>query len=76
MNKNAIIPNVYISLVSYCIKMHKASQFTKGDRNLSMLKDLVLITKLSDTLLNSVITNLFSIEIVYLFPEITVGVVK
>ena len=36
-------------------------------------KDLVLITKLSD---NSVIMNLFSIQIVYLFPEVTVGVVK
>ena len=56
--------------------MHKASQFTKGDRNLSILKDLDLITKLSDPLLDSVITNLFSIEIVYLFPEVTVGVVE
>ena len=40
-------------------------------------KDLVLITKLSDTLVkNSVIMNLFSKESVYLFPEVTVGVVK
>ena len=25
MNLKAIIPNVYISSISYCIKMHKAS---------------------------------------------------
>ena len=41
-----------------------------------MQKDLVLITKLSGIWKNSVIMNLFSIEIVYLFPEVTVGVVK
>ena len=39
-------------------------------------KEFVLITKLSDICKNSVIMNLFSIEIVYLFPEVTVGVVK
>ena len=35
-------------------------------------KDLELMTHGN----NSVIMNLFSIEIVYLFPEVTVGVVK
>ena len=25
MNLNAIVPNVYISSISYCIKMHKTS---------------------------------------------------
>ena len=47
--------------------MHKASH-----RNLFMQKDLVW-HKIGN---NSVIMNLFSIEIVYLLSEVTVGVVK
>ena len=39
-------------------------------------KNLVLIRKLYTHGNNSVIMNLFSIEIVYLFPEVTVSVVK
>ena len=41
-----------------------------------MQKDLVLITNCLTHGNNSVIMNLFSIEIVYLFPEVTVGVIK
>ena len=39
-------------------------------------KDLVLITKCLTHGKNSVIMNLLSIEIAYLFPEVTIGVVK
>ena len=39
-------------------------------------KDLVLITKCPTHGKTSVIMNLFSMEYVYLFPEVTVGVVK
>ena len=39
-------------------------------------KDLALVTKVLTHGNNSVIKNLFSIEIVYLFPEVTVGVIK
>ena len=39
-------------------------------------KDLVMITKILTHGKNSVIMNLFSIETVYLFPEVTVSVVK
>ena len=39
-------------------------------------KDLVLITKMTDTWLRFCYNELFSIENVYLCPELTVGVVK
>ena len=41
-----------------------------------MQKDLVLIKNCQTHGNYSVKMNLFSIEIVYLFPEVTVGVVK
>ena len=41
-----------------------------------LAKYLDLITKSSNTWYNIVILNLFSIENVYLFPEVIVGVVK
>ena len=41
-----------------------------------MQKDLVLITNCQTNGNNSVIMNLFPIEVVYLFPEVTVGKVK
>ena len=40
MNINAVVPNVYISSISYCIKMHKISSFIKCDRNRFMQKIL------------------------------------
>ena len=49
MNENAIIPNVDISSISKCIKIHKASHLSSETEAGSCKKDLVLITKLSDT---------------------------
>ena len=39
MSSNAIVPNVYISSISYCIKMHKTA-LIKCDRKLFMQKIL------------------------------------
>ena len=55
--------------------MHKASSYEMRQKPVHA-KDLALITKSSDTGKNSVIKNLFSIKNVYLFPVVTVGVVK
>ena len=63
------------------VKFHNASKCTKL-LSYQMwqipvnAKDLVLITKLLIHGKNSVIMNWFSLENVYLFPELTVGVVK
>ena len=76
MNLNAIIPNVYISSISYCIKMHKASHLSSETETCSCKKTLFWSSNCPTHGKNSVIMNLFSIEIVYLFPETTVGVVK
>ena len=76
MNQNAIIPNVYISLYSYCIKNAQSFPLIKWDRHLFMQNTLVWSQNCLTHGNNSVIMNLFSIEIVYLFPEVTVGVVK
>ena len=37
---NAIIPNVYISSISYCIKMHKASHLSSETETFSCKKSL------------------------------------
>ena len=63
------------------VQFHIASKYTKLPsylmrQKLVHAKYLVENAKLSDTWLNSVIMNLFSIENVYLFPEVTVGVIK
>ena len=52
MNSNAIIPNVYISLISYCTEIHKASLLPDVTDTCSCTRsaqDLDLITKLTDT---------------------------
>ena len=49
--------------------MHKASHLSSETETFSCKKTLFQGN-------NSVIMNLFSIEIVYLLPEVTVGVVK
>ena len=41
MNLNAIVPNVYISSISYCIKMHKTSLLSNVTETCSC-KNLVL----------------------------------
>ena len=40
MNKNDIIPNVYISSISYCIKMHKAFHLSSETETCSCKKTL------------------------------------
>ena len=76
MNYNAIIPNVYIISILYCIKMHNASHLSSETETFSCKKTLFCSQNFLTHGNNSVIINLFSIEIVYLFPEVTVGVVK
>ena len=76
MNKNTIIPNVYISSIPYCNKMHKASHLSSETETCSCKKTLFWSQNCLTHDNNSVIVNLFSIETVYLFPELTVGVVK
>ena len=76
MNENSIIPNVYISSISYCIKMHKASHLSSETETVSCKKTLFWSQNWLTHGNNSVIINSFSIEIVYLLPEVTVGVVK
>ena len=68
----AIVPKVYISSISYCIKNEQSFPLIKCDRNLFMQKTL----SWSPNGKNSVIMNFYSIENIYLFPELTVGVVK
>ena len=68
--------NVYISSFSYCIKIHKASHFSSETETYSCKNTLFWSQNCMTHGNNSVILNLFSIEIVYLFPEVTVGVVK
>ena len=63
------------------VQFHIASKCTKLPtyhvrQKLFMQKDLVLITNCLTHGKNSVMMNLISIEIVYQFPEVTVGVVK
>ena len=76
MNKNAITPNVYINSISYCIKMHRASHLSSEKETCSCQKTLFWSQNCLTHGNNSVIMNLFSIEIVYLFSEVTVGVVN
>ena len=76
MNLNAIIPNVYIISISYCIQMHKASHLSSETETCSCKKTLFWSQNCLIHGNNSVIMNLFSIEIVYLFTEVTVSVVK
>ena len=76
MHLNAIIPNVYISSISYCTKMLKASHLSSGKETCSYKKTLFWSQNCLTHGNNSVIMNSFSIEIVYVFPEVTVGVVK
>ena len=52
--------------------MQKASHLSSDTETYSCKKTLFWLTHGN----NSVIMNLFSIEIVYLFPEVPVGVVK
>ena len=73
---NAVVPNVFISSISFCIKMHKASLLSNVTETCSCKRpcpdpqiDCYILKK-------SVIMNLFSIENVYLFQDLTVGVVK
>ena len=76
MHLNAIIPNVYISSISYYTKMHKASHLSSEKETCSYKKTLFWSQNCLTHGNNSVIMNLFSIEVVYLFPEVTIGVVK
>ena len=48
MNLNAIIPSVYISSISYCMKIPTVSLLSNEIETFHA-KDLVLITKLTDT---------------------------
>ena len=56
--------------------MHKASHLSSETETCSCKKALFWSQNYLNHGNNSVIKNLFSIEIVYLFPEVTVGVVK
>ena len=56
--------------------MHKASHLSSETETCSCKKALFWSQNYLNHGHNSVIKNLFSIEIVYLFPEVTVGVVK
>ena len=76
MKQNAIIPNVYISSISYCIKMHKASFLSSETETCSCKKTLFWSQNYLTHGKNYVIINLFSILMVYLFPEVTASVVK
>ena len=79
MIKNFIIANVYISWfssISYCIKMHKASHLSSETETCSCKTTLFWSQNCLAHGKNSVIMNLFLIEIVFLFPEVAVGVVK
>ena len=60
MNKNAIVANVYIISISYCIEMHKAS-LTSNETDTCSCKRHYLITNCLTHGNNSVIMNLFSI---------------
>ena len=85
---NAIVPNVYISSISYCIKMHKTclllnvtEKILASEHNLSLLSFIVMklmlfVAKKITHGKNSVIMNSLLIENIYLFPELTVVVVK
>ena len=56
--------------------MHKAPHLSSETDTCSCKKTLFWSENYLTHDNNSVIMNLFSIEIVYLFPEVTVGVVK
>ena len=56
--------------------MHKASHLSSETETFSCKKTLFLSQNCLTHGNKSVLMNLFSTEIVYLFPEITVGVVK
>ena len=56
--------------------MHKASHLSSETETCSWKKTLFWSQNCLIHGNNSVIINLFSIEIVYLFPQVTVGVVK
>ena len=56
--------------------MHKASYLSSETETFSCNKTLFWSQNCLTHGKNSVIVNLFSIEIVYLFTEVTVGVVK
>ena len=56
--------------------MHNASHLSSEMETYSCKKILFWSQNCLTRGNNSVIVNLFSIEIVYLFPEVTVGVVK
>ena len=54
---------------------HLSSETKPGHAKISCF-DHKIVRHVVTNYFNSVLMNLFSIEIVYLFPEVTVGVVK
>ena len=77
MNLNAIIPSIYISSISYCMKITKVPLLSNVTETYSCKRQYISWSPNGLThRKNSVIMNIFSIENVYLFPELTVGVVK
>ena len=66
---NANVPNVYISSISYCIELRKASLLSNVTETCSR-KIPCPDRQIDWHMVNSVVMNLFSIENVYLFQNL------